>query len=274
MLNFIYDSIAWEEKQIIMELQGEGIKLNLVNAKDHPLNLTGDVDINGPAVIRCMSAKRSLYYSYILESHGIETVNSFHTFNIAGNKAFTTSFLYKNGIKTPETVMSFSHDSAIDAAGKMGYPVVLKPATGSWGRMISLIGDENMAETVFSMNDMVAENSYYIQRYVKRPPRDIRVIMVGGKISASIYRYSGDGWKTNLYLGGKVERAVLGKDETEIIMKVSDLFGPGIIGIDAMESDSGLTVHEVNSRVEFKGASRVYGNAIIRDIVEYLKTLD
>ena len=274
MLNFIYDSIAWEEKQIIMKLQGEGIKVNLINAKDHPLNLTGDVDINGPAVIRCMSAKRSLYYSYILESHGIETVNSFHTFNIAGNKAFTTSFLYKNGIKTPETVMSFSHDSAMDAAGKMGYPVVFKPATGSWGRMISLIGDENMAETVFSMNDMVAENSYYIQRYITRPPRDIRVIMVGGKISASIYRYSGEGWKTNLYLGGKVERAVLGNEETEIITKVSDLFGPGIIGIDAMESDSGLTVHEVNSRVEFKGASRVSGNATIRDIVEYLKTLD
>ncbi|MCL4453168.1 MAG: RimK family alpha-L-glutamate ligase [Candidatus Thermoplasmatota archaeon] len=274
MLNFIYDSIAWEEKQIIKELQGEGIKLNLINAKDHPLNLTGDIDITGPAVIRCMSAKRSMYYSYILESHGIETVNSFNTFNIAGNKAFTTSFLYRNGIDTPDTVMSFSHDSAMDVAGGMGYPVVFKPATGSWGRMISLIRDENMAETVFSMNDMVAENSYYIQRFVTRPPRDIRVIMVGGKISASIYRYSGDGWKTNLYLGGRVEKAVLGKEESEIIMKVSDLFGPGIIGIDAMESESGITVHEVNSRVEFKGASKVYGNAIIRDIAEYLKTLD
>jgi [lysine-biosynthesis-protein LysW]--L-2-aminoadipate ligase/ribosomal protein S6--L-glutamate ligase len=274
MLNFIYDSIAWEEKQIIKELQGDGIKLNLINAKDHPLNLTEDIDINGPAVIRCMSAKRSLYYSYILESHGIETVNSFNTFNIAGNKAFTTSFLYRNGINTPETVMSFSHDSAMDAAGDMGYPVVFKPATGSWGRMISLIRDANMAETVFSMNDMVAENSYYIQRFVKRPPRDIRVIMVGGRISASIYRYSGEGWKTNLYLGGRVEKAVLGREETEIIMKVSDLFGPGIIGIDAMESEAGITVHEVNSRVEFRGASRVYGNSIIRDIAEYLKTLD
>ncbi|WMT51073.1 MAG: RimK family alpha-L-glutamate ligase [Ferroplasma sp.] len=274
MLNFIYDSIAWEEKQIIKELQGDGIKLNLINAKDHPLSLTGDIDITGPAVIRCMSAKRSLYYSYILESHGIETVNSFNTFNIAGNKAFTTSFLYRNGINTPDTVMSFSHDNAMDAAGDMGYPVVFKPSTGSWGRMISLIRDANMAETVFSMNDMVAENSYYIQSFVKRPPRDIRVIMVGGKISASIYRYSGEGWKTNLYLGGRVEKAVLGKEETEIIMKVSDLFGPGIIGIDAMESESGITVHEVNSRVEFKGASRVYGNAIIRDIAEYLKTLD
>jgi [lysine-biosynthesis-protein LysW]--L-2-aminoadipate ligase/ribosomal protein S6--L-glutamate ligase len=274
MLNFIYDSIAWEEKQVIRQLQADNIKLNLINAKDHPLNLTGKLDMEGPAVIRCMSARRSLYYSYILESHGIKTINSFKTFNIAGNKAFTTSFLYKNGINTPDTVIAFSRDSAIQASEDMGYPVVFKPATGSWGRMISLIKDSNMAETVFSMNDMVAENSYYIQKFVERPPRDVRVIMVGGKISASIYRYSGDGWKTNLYLGGKVEKAVLGKEETEIIMKVSDLFGPGIIGIDAMESENGFTVHEVNSRVEFKGASRVYGDAITKDIAEYLKHLD
>jgi [lysine-biosynthesis-protein LysW]--L-2-aminoadipate ligase/ribosomal protein S6--L-glutamate ligase len=60
----------------------------------------------------------------------------------------------------------------------------------------------------------------------------------------------------------------------EILIKTSELFDPGIIGIDAMETDEGLVVHEVNSRVEFKGASKVYGNKIINDIVEFLKELD
>jgi [lysine-biosynthesis-protein LysW]--L-2-aminoadipate ligase/ribosomal protein S6--L-glutamate ligase len=274
MLTLIYDSIAWEEKEIIKKLQAGGVELNLVNAKDNFLSLTGKLNFDGPAFIRCMSSRRSLYYSYILESHGIKTVNSYNTFNIAGNKVFTTSLLYKNRIGTPESLISFSHDNAIDASEKLGYPVVFKPASGSWGRMISLIGDENMAETVFSMNDMVSENSYYLQKYVKRPPRDIRAIVVDGRISATIYRYADQGWKTNLYLGGKVEKAELGKDETETILKTADLFDPGVIGIDAMESEEGLLVHEVNSRVEFRGASRVYGNKIANDIVEFLKKLD
>ncbi len=274
MITFIYDSIAWEEKEIIKKLQAEGIKLNLVSAKDNALKLTEKLNFNGPAFIRCMSARRSLYYSYILESHGIITINSYNTFNIAGNKIFTTSYLYKNGIRTPDTVVSFSHDNALASATEMGYPLVFKPASGSWGRMISLLENENIAETVFSMNDMVSENSYYLQRYVKRPPRDIRAIVVGNRISATIYRYSGDGWKTNLALGGKVEKAELSEDEMEILIKTSELFDPGIIGIDAMETDEGLVVHEVNSRVEFKGASKVYGNKIINDIVEFLKELD
>ena len=274
MLTFIYDSISWEEKELIKGLQSESIKLNLVNAKDNALNLTGKLDFEGPAVIRCMSSRRSLYYSYILESHGIKTINSFNTFSIAGNKVFTTSYLYKNGIKTPETSVSFSHDNALSTADNMGYPVVFKPASGSWGRMISLLENENIAETVFSMNDMVNENSYYLQKYVKRPPRDVRAIVVGDNISATIYRYSGEGWKTNLALGGKVEKAVLPESQLDILLRVAHLFDPGIIGIDAMETDEGLVVHEINSRVEFKGASKVYGNKIINDIVQYLKTLD
>ncbi len=274
MLTFIYDSISWEEKELIKGLQSEDVKLNLVNAKDIPLKLTGKLDFEGPAIIRCMSSRRSLYYSYILESHGIKTINSFNTCNIAGNKVFTTSYLYKNGIKTPETSVSFSHDNALSTADNMGYPVVFKPASGSWGRMISLLENENIAETVFSMNDMVNENSYYLQKYVKRPPRDVRAIVVGDNISATIYRYSGEGWKTNLALGGKVEKAVLPESQLEILIKVAHLFDPGIIGIDAMETDEGLVVHEINSRVEFKGASKVYGNKIVKDIVQYLKTLD
>ncbi|WP_337860409.1 RimK family alpha-L-glutamate ligase [Ferroplasma sp.] len=274
MVTLIYDSIAWEEKEIIKKFQSEGINFNLINAKNNALNLTADIDIEGPAFIRCLSSKRSLYYSYILESHGIKAVNSYKTFNIAGNKVFTTSYLYSNGIKTPETEVSFFHDNALETAGKMGYPLVFKPATGSWGRMISLLKDENIAETVFSMNDMVSENSYYLQRYVERPPRDIRAIVVGNSISATIYRYSGAGWKTNLALGGKVEKADLSVEELEIIMKTAELFDPGVIGIDAMETENGLMVHEVNSRVEFKGASKVYGNKIINDIVNFLKKLD
>jgi lysine biosynthesis enzyme LysX len=274
MVTLVYDSIAWEEKEIIKKLQAEEIKFNLLNAKNNSLNLTGNIDISAPVFIRCMSSKRSLYYSYILESQGIKTINSFKTFNIAGNKIFTTSYLHSHGIKTPETEVSFYHDNALETAEKMGYPLVFKPATGSWGRMISLLKNENAAETVFSMNDMVNENIYYLQRYVKRPPRDIRAIVIGNSISAVIYRYSSDGWKTNLALGGKVEKADLAEEDLEVINKTSELFDPGVIGIDAMETENGLVVHEVNSRVEFKGASRVYGNKIINDIASFLKKLD
>jgi len=271
MISLVYDIINWEEKQLINKFKEENIKINLVDAKNTELNLTGKNNIDNIAFIRCVSHKRSLYYSYILESENIKSINSYNTFNIAGNKLFTTAYLNKNRIPTPETYVSFSKDNAIETSNKIGYPVVFKPVSGSWGRMISLIKDDNFAETIFSMNDMVNDNVYYLQKYIKRPPRDIRAIIVNHEISALTYRYSYESWKTNLYLGGKVEKANLNEDEKELLIKTSELFDPGVIGIDAMESKDGLLIHEVNSRVEFKGASKVYGNKIINDIINFLK---
>ncbi len=273
MISLIYDTVAWEEKEIIKAMQANNMEFKLINAKDTALSLTGDNNIPGTAFLRCMSHKRSLYFSYVLESGGTISINSYNTFNIAGNKLLTSSYLHKNKIPTPDTDIAFSKDSAIELCENRGYPVVFKPVSGSWGRMISLLNDNNIAETVFSMNDMVNDKIYYLQEYIERPPRDIRAIVVNGQISASIYRYAGEGWKTNLYLGGKVEKAILDKEQEEIILKTAGVFDPGIIGIDAMETDNGLIVHEVNSRVEFHGASRVYGNSIVNDIVNFLRTI-
>ncbi|KPV47190.1 MULTISPECIES: RimK family alpha-L-glutamate ligase [Acidiplasma] len=274
MISIIYDYINWEEKQIIKKLQEENIEYNIINAKDEPLNITGkNSKIGDVAFIRCVSHRRSLYYSAILENQGIRTINSFNIFNITGNKIITSAYLYKNNIPTPESTVSFSKDAAIGVCNSYGYPVVFKPASGSWGRMVSLIKNDNMAETIFSMNDMVNESGvYYIQRYVERPPRDIRAILINHDISAAVYRYSNDGWKTNLYLGGKVEKAALSDYDREIIIKASEIFDAGVIGIDAMESPDGIKIHEINGRVEFKGASRVYGDKIINDVVNFLKS--
>ncbi len=273
MLSFVYDMINWEEKQLIKKFRDTGIPVNLIDAKNNELNLTGKNNIDDTTFIRCLSHKRSLYYSYILESNNVNTINSFNTFNIAGNKLFTTSYLHKNKIPTPETHASFSKDNAIDTSSKMGYPLVFKPVSGSWGRMVSLIKDDNFAETIFSMNDMVNDNVYYLQKYTERPPRDIRAIIINHELSAVTYRFSYESWKTNLSLGGNVEKADLDEDEKELLIKVGELFDPGVIGIDAMETKDGLVIHEVNSRVEFKGASKVYGDKIINDIVKFFKDL-
>ncbi len=274
MISFIYDYIGWEEKQLIKKLKEENIPFNLVDSKNLTLKLTSKNDIGDIAFIRCISHKRSLYYAGILESQGIRVINSYSTFNITGNKILTSAYLYKNNIPTPESFLSFSKDNAIESSNEIGYPVVFKPATGSWGRMISLINNDNFADTVFGMNDMVNESGiYYIQKYVERPPRDVRAIVINHQISAAIYRYSNDGWKTNLYLGGKVEKANLTEDEKETIIKASEIFDSGVIGIDGMESSEGLKIHEINGRVEFKGASKIYGEKIIDDIIGFLKIL-
>ncbi len=273
MVSFVYDIINWEEKQLIKKFKDENLKINLIDAKNNELNLTGKNNIDNIAFIRCLSHKRSLYYSYVLESQNINAINSYNIFNTAGNKLFTSAYLHKNKIPTPETYVSFSKDNAIETSNKIGYPVVFKPVSGSWGRMVSLIKDNNFAETIFSMNDMVNDRIYYLQKYNERPPRDIRAIIVNHEISAIIYRYSYKSWKTNLYLGGKVEKANLDDNDKELLIKTGELFDPGIIGIDAMESDDGLLIHEVNSRVEFRGASKIYGNKIIEDIANFFKDL-
>ncbi|MCW4033716.1 MAG: lysine biosynthesis protein LysX, partial [Candidatus Bathyarchaeota archaeon] len=233
------------------------------------------IDKFGDIVLqRCIGYFRGLHFSAMLESKGISVINSFNTSLLCGDKLLTSLQLSKAGIPTPKTYVAFSMESALDAISKIGYPVVVKPIIGSWGRLISLVKDRESAEAVFEHREMMNNSLlkiYYIQEFVKRPPRDIRIISMDDEAVTAIYRSStSDNWKTNVALGAKVSPCKITDEIEEIAVKTSKVLGGGILAIDAMESEDGILVHEVNSTIEFKGAATASGKDIGNKILDFV----
>jgi [lysine-biosynthesis-protein LysW]--L-2-aminoadipate ligase len=272
----LYDRIRWEEKTLRDKAKEKGIKAELIDAKSFPVDLSSKkIDKFGDIVLqRCIGYFRGLHFSAMLESKGISVINSFNTSLLCGDKLLTSLQLSKAGIPTPKTYVAFSMESALDAISKIGYPVVVKPIIGSWGRLISLVKDSESAEAVFEHREMMNNSLlkiYYIQEFVKRPPRDIRIISMDDEAVTAIYRSStSDNWKTNVALGAKVSPCKITDEIEEIAVKTSKVLGGGILAIDAMESEDGILVHEVNSTIEFKGAATASGKDIGNKILDFV----
>ncbi len=279
-LAIVYDRLRWEEKKLYTSAKDAGVEVTLVDAKTNGLTLFDDVGRwkdEDVVLQRCISHYRGLYYTAILESMGIPVVNSFETSLVSGNKLLTTLKLAKAGVPTPRTYAAFSDEAALNIMESIGYPVVVKPIVGSWGRLIARIDDRDDASLLIEARRLSSDplqHIYYLQEYVDRPPRDIRAIVVGEDVVAAIYRYQPPGdWRTNVARGGRVEAAILTGEQREMILKAAGAVGGGVLGVDAMEAREGLLVHEVNNTVEFKGASQATGLDIASRIVDYAKII-
>ena len=185
--------------------------------------------------------------------------------------------LQKAGVPTPDATVAFSKDSALEALDKNGFPKIIKPTVGSWGRMVSKINDMDSAEGIIDGREAMypIHQVHFLEEFVERPPRDIRVIVIGDNVAAGIYRNSGDGnWKTNTHLGGSAETCEITNEIEDICIKAKDAVYGDIVGIDLMESnEKGMVVHEINNTTEFRNVVRVTGVDIPKLMLEYVKEL-
>ena len=276
-LSILYDTIRWEEKALFDAAKEKGISIKMVDCKNLFVNLDNSSEEFETAIQRCVSYYRSLHSTAALEGKGINVINSLNTSIYAGNKLFTHMLLQKKGIPTPFSAVAFSEEAALALLEKNGYPMVLKPTVGSWGRMIALLKDRDSAEGIIESREKMYPiyQVYYLEEFVNRPPRDIRAIMVGDKVVAAIYRYSGEGqWKTNMALGGKAEECKVTKELEDICIKAKNCVNGQIVGIDLMESkENGLVVHEINNTTEYKNTVRVTGVNIPALMIDYANQL-
>jgi len=272
-----YDMLRFEEKALINEAKKLSIPLEILHVDSISFALdTAHISTpeNYSAVIqRCVSHARGLHISAIFDECGVPTINSYEVTAICDDKILTTLRLAKHGIPTPKTRIAFDQDQALKALDKLGYPAVIKPIVGSWGRLVARVRDREEASALIESRSSGLnpnDHIFYLQEYVKRPARDIRAIVVGDELVTTVYRYQPpNDWRTNVARGGTSEEARLTNVESELILKAAEAIGGGILGIDAMESPSGLVIHEVNSTVEFRGASTVSRNNIARKMIEY-----
>ena len=273
----LYDTIRLEEKLLIESAKKNDINLEMVDCKKLFVDLNDKKNFDGPVLQRCVSYYRNLHSTAAIEGQGTKVVNCLNTGIFAGNKLFTHMLLQKAGVPTPDATVAFSKDSALEALDKNGFPKIIKPTVGSWGRMVSKINDMDSAEGIIDGREAMypIHQVHFLEEFVERPPRDIRVIVIGDNVAAGIYRNSGDGnWKTNTHLGGSAETCKITNEIEDICIKAKDAVYGEIVGIDLMESnEKGMVVHEINNTTEFRNVVRVTGVDIPKLMLEYVKEL-
>jgi len=272
----VFDRLRTEEKLLQKNAEELGYETSMIDAKitsfdtdSKPENFEfGDVVLE-----RCVSYYRGLHFTACLEFMDIPVINKFDVANTCGNKMITSMLLKKNNIPTPKTYFSFSAEAALENFENIGYPLVIKPIIGSWGRSVMPIKDKDTAEAVIEnrqVTDGPQDRIYYLQEMIDRPPRDIRVITVGDQAISAMYRKSSGGFKTNIALGADPELCEITKEIEDLCEKTSKAVGGGILGIDLMEDKKrGLVVHEVNNTVEFKGLVKVSKKNIPKEMIDY-----
>lgn len=273
----MYDRVRWEEKELYEKAIKLGHTAKFIDAKTLEISThdgNGSYNFGDIILQRCVSHYRGLYLTACLEFLGSKVINSYSVAEICGNKLLTSIYLSKYKIPTPKTHFAFGPDVASGVADKVGYPIVLKPIVGSWGRMVTPVKDKDVMESMIEMREEMPNplsKIYYIQDYINRPPRDIRTIVIDDSLVTAIYRYSAEGeWRTNIARGGKAEVCPITEELENICIKASKAVGSGVLGVDLMEDEKeGLVVHEVNNTVEFKGASTVSTKDIAAEIINY-----
>ena len=259
---------------ILSALRERGVNHERIDPREVTLGL-GDGGLDGydAVLVRCLSHSQAYYLSRWLMDQGVPAVSSHQAIATCGDKMLTSAALKAAALPIPRTVVAFTPETALKAIEEMGYPVVLKPVLGSWGRLLARVNDRDAAEALLEHKSTLGgymHSVFYIQEYVDKPGRDIRTLVVGDKVVYAIYRRS-EHWITNTARGGAAEPCPLHPEIADLSLAAAQAVGGGILAVDLLETvDGRLLVNEINHTPEFHGAAQATEANIAAEIVDYL----
>ncbi len=275
-LGILHTTIRADEKLIMAAAEARGIRVKLIDVRNeifHPQTYKTEIDV---ALERCISTSKGTYATHFLESMGIPVVNSSAIAAVCEDKFLTSLALERAKVPTPKFALVFGFEEAKKAIEAMGgFPVVIKPNVGSWGRLLAKVNDLDALEAIIEHKDVLGspqQKSIYIQEYVKKPGRDIRVFVVDGEAICAIYRASKH-WITNTARGGVATNCPLTDELCAIAKAASDAVGGGILALDVFEAGDSFSINEINHTMEFKNSEEPTGVSISGAMVDYCQKI-
>ncbi len=274
-LGVLYSRVRVEEKWIFAAMEKRGIDYERLDDRAISFDLENPEPWRAfDAVLeRSISYTSGLYALRLLNAFGVPTVNTALVAEICGDKLTTSAMLARAGVPQPRNMVAFTPEAALDAIEAFGYPVVLKPVVGSWGRLLAKINDRDAAEAVLEHKatlGSVQHSVFYIQEFIKKPGRDIRAIVIGDRVLTAMYRKS-EHWITNTARGGEGELCPITPEIEELCLKATRAVGGGVLAVDLIEhSERGYLVNEINHTMEFHTMQPVSGVDIAGEIVDYV----
>jgi [lysine-biosynthesis-protein LysW]--L-2-aminoadipate ligase len=273
-LGVLYTRVRVEEKWIFEAIDQRGIPYDKIDDRQIGFNLAEpgawqDYDV---VLERSLSYKNGLYATQVLNAWGIPTVNMAHVAATCGDKLATSAALIQAGVPQPRVWLAFTPESALEIMETIGYPVVLKPVIGSWGRLLAKINDREAAEAILEHKETLGSfqhSVFYIQEYIHKPGRDIRSFVIGDQTVCAIYR-SSPHWITNTARGGKAEVCPVTPEINAISMRAAQAVGGGVVAIDILEDpERGFLINEVNHTMEFHSTVPLTGVDLPGMLVDY-----
>jgi [lysine-biosynthesis-protein LysW]--L-2-aminoadipate ligase len=273
-IGVLYSRVRVEEKSIFEAFDRRSLDYDKIDDRLATFELDSpghwlDYDV---ILERCISYGRGLYATQVLNAWGIPTVNMAHVAATCGDKMATSVALARAGVSQPRVKVAFTPESALAAIEEMGYPVVLKPIVGSWGRLLSKINDRDAAEAILEHKETLGSyqhSIYYIQEYIRKPGRDIRAFVLGDETVCAIYRTSSH-WITNTARGGQGEVCPITPELHKILIEAAQAVGGGALAIDVLEDPNrGYLINEINHTMEFHTLGPTTGVDIAGMMVDY-----
>jgi [lysine-biosynthesis-protein LysW]--L-2-aminoadipate ligase len=265
--------IRVEEKLLLQELRKrDGVELTKIDDRKLVLDLHEKELPYDVVLERCINHSRALHTLKIFNDRGVPTVNSAPVAWTCGDKLLTTNALVMAGVPTPDARVAYTPESAIEAIEELGYPVVLKPAVGSWGRLLAKINDRESAEAILDHKRTLGtyhHSIYYIQKYVPKNGFDIRAFVVGNETICAIKRES-EHWITNTARGAQASVYEVSRELDEICVAAAEAVGGGVLAVDVFKDSGGYSINEVNYTMEFKNSIEPTGIDIPAKVVDYV----
>ncbi|MDD8020146.1 MAG: lysine biosynthesis protein LysX [Acidobacteriota bacterium] len=271
-LALLHSTIRKEEKLIIESSIKKGVEVNLIDLREiilDPVRFEVNFDL---ALERSVSTVKGNYAISFFESLGVPVLNSLKVATICQDKFLTSMCLLKAGVPTPKFALAFDLEKAIEAVDYLGgFPVIIKPPLGSWGRLLAKINDLDALEAIFEHKDLLGgpqHKALYMQEYVEKNGHDIRAFVIGPEVICAVYRIS-EHWITNTARGAKTENCLLSDELVEIAGQAAQAVGGGLLALDIFETEDGFKVNEVNHTMEFRNSEGPTGVSISSAIVDY-----
>ena len=259
-LGVLVSYLRAEEKLILAAARARGIAVTPLFDKELVLDLAAPTAAaSGLAVDvvldRCVAHSRAGYTLRTFERWGIPTLNTATAVHLCDDKAENTLALEAAGVPTPRTLLAYSVEAALRACELVGYPAVLKPVTGSWGRLLAKVNGPDQLRAVLAQKQTLGSFHHaicYVQEFVPKPDRDIRAYVVGDRVLAASYRTAAH-WVTNAARGAVSMPCPITPEIEALANRACHAVGACLAGVDLIETPDGLKVIEVNTGGEFAG---------------------
>lgn len=277
-IGLLHSRLRVEERMLLDAFDAAGVRVELIDVRRAVFDLARPEAWRRFDVVvdRSLSLTSSLGAVRVLESMGLRCVNSSAAISVCGDKLATTLALVRAGVATPRVCVALSAESAIDAVEEIGYPAVLKPTVGSWGRMVARANDRDAAEAIVEHRTTLGGPQHavcYVQEHVDKPGRDLRVFVVGGEPIAAIAR-SSEHWVTNTARGARAEPFDITPELDALCRRTAEAVGADVGAVDLLECPRrGLLVNEVNHSMEFRNSVHTSGVDIPGRIVAHVLSL-
>jgi [lysine-biosynthesis-protein LysW]--L-2-aminoadipate ligase len=271
-LAIFHSTVRLEEKLLLEAARAKGVPVALRDIRTEVLDPAGFVRDFDVALERSVSTVKGDYLIAFLESLGAPVVNSSAVARACEDKFQTSLLLRRADVLTPKFAMAFTPNEARAAVDRLGgFPVVLKPPLGSWGRLLAKVNDDDALEALLEHKEVLGtppQKAFYIQEFVRKPGRDIRAFVFGREVRCAIYRESAH-WITNTARGGAARNCPVSPELRDVCERTAAAVGEGLLAIDLFETPDGLSVNEVNHTMEFRNSEGPTGYPIAGAVVDY-----